>query len=808
MKNKVLKHNKTALIFSITLTVFVLVFLTLMRKLGIIFAFPGRDYLTQHVVFLDNMRINFENTHELFPQLNMNLGMMSSYANYYYHWSTNLWTYLSYLYPFSTTSYIVVVWSLTMGMFFYGCFQLLSYYTDKLKTKLTVALIFTISGVIVMMFQYHIIFVLGFGFLPYLYIGCHKIVYEKKSSVFIVSFILIILSSLNILLSAGFISLFYLIILYIYSDKAYSKTKLALIMLRNYILIIAITAINLVPFLIRSLNMGRAVGTKNPLTIFNEMFLYDITFNSFVFGISFIAIISVFYVIIKRKHEARLIAIMVLVLFVFPIFSYIFNFFQYQNSKAYSVLLPLIAILFMKMLENESKKYSLKHVLGIVTVLFITSVLIVNKYFPDLLGHTLLADLPNSNIMIGIIAVFSITYAFILFKYNKKFFSFLFLSVYIVANTSIYMIPSDAQYIIDNTISSNDKSDEMVDNFNNLHTYNDKLVNQIASGYSVSPSVYSSVITPSYQDFISNVYPMEHARSLNYIEYNSSYLDDLIFANTANNNTNTLPLIRGSYNNYNQELSAVNQDVVALALLQGNFVNTGDKTYDEIEMISLGDLNIDVNSEFDDINNLFDIPIPTEDSTLILSFDINKTSCNTTMNMLVNGIENRRSACDYIYYNNNNHFTYVVDAKANKDIKYQISEGKWKIENIEYLVIANKNLDEMISDYAAPTNTSIDLNDSITTHLKMEEDGYLITSIPYDEGFKLYIDGVETEIEVVNNSFIGSQLAAGEHEIRIEYEIPGFKLGRNISIVGLILLLCLAVYDNRIKLKRKTLESN
>lgn len=62
----------------------------------------------------------------------------------------------------------------------------------------------------------------------------------------------------------------------------------------------------------------------------------------------------------------------------------------------------------------------------------------------------------------------------------------------------------------------------------------------------------------------------------------------------------------------------------------------------------------------------------------------------------------------------------------------------------------------------------------------------LFLSVPYEKGWNLYVDGKETEIDIMYDSFMGVTLKEGEHVIEFKYETPGLKLGSCVSIVSLL----------------------
>ncbi len=74
-----------------------------------------------------------------------------------------------------------------------------------------------------------------------------------------------------------------------------------------------------------------------------------------------------------------------------------------------------------------------------------------------------------------------------------------------------------------------------------------------------------------------------------------------------------------------------------------------------------------------------------------------------------------------------------------------------------------------------------------------EEKDLLFTSIPYDKGWTVYIDGTETFPDTcINNAFIALNLRPGTHDICFTYEAPGKKAGMFISITAFLVLFVLS----------------
>jgi len=70
-----------------------------------------------------------------------------------------------------------------------------------------------------------------------------------------------------------------------------------------------------------------------------------------------------------------------------------------------------------------------------------------------------------------------------------------------------------------------------------------------------------------------------------------------------------------------------------------------------------------------------------------------------------------------------------------------------------------------------------------------DESGVLVTSIPYDKGWKLKVDGIHKEInELTGDAWISVPLKEGEHHISLTFRPPGVLAGLIITIVSALIL--------------------
>lgn len=175
-----------------------------------------------------------------------------------------------------------------------------------------------------------------------------------------------------------------------------------------------------------------------------------------------------------------------------------------------------------------------------------------------------------------------------------------------------------------------------------------------------------------------------------------------------------------------------------------------------------------------------------KDKIIYLAFDINNDDeylNKHDISIKINGIQNKLTDYEALYYNGNTTFEYVIPMENKNELSIEISEGKYDIKNIR-LYTSNP----IAPTHAEVDNLSIDeANSEMTCRVMAKEGEYLVTSIPFDKGFAAFINGQKVETEVVNTAFLGIPLQDGENNVEIMYHAPLFEQGLWISIIGIVL---------------------
>ena len=91
-------------------------------------------------------------------------------------------------------------------------------------------------------------------------------------------------------------------------------------------------------------------------------------------------------------------------------------------------------------------------------------------------------------------------------------------------------------------------------------------------------------------------------------------------------------------------------------------------------------------------------------------------------------------------------------------------------------------------------------SDKLTGDILIKEtQPWLVTSIPYDPGWSVLIDGQKGSLTKVNLGFIGLHLSPGQHHLEFIYEVPYLKSGFIVSLVSLFSLVLLSFYKPLMK---------
>lgn len=183
----------------------------------------------------------------------------------------------------------------------------------------------------------------------------------------------------------------------------------------------------------------------------------------------------------------------------------------------------------------------------------------------------------------------------------------------------------------------------------------------------------------------------------------------------------------------------------------------------------------------------------------ILSFDVVNKS-NGPVEIAINGIRNKLSAPGAPYPNENNTFTFYLDENMDEDLKIECKKGKFMVKNVKYYAFPRTHL--VKGDVLPIAFNKTKGNQVLNCTTDVQRDTYFVTSVPYQRGMEVYVDGKRHDVLLMNTAFVGTYLEGGDHKVVVKFIPPGKRLGMIMSVVAILLIVLSEVF--RIRKKHHT----
>ena len=141
----------------------------------------------------------------------------------------------------------------------------------------------------------------------------------------------------------------------------------------------------------------------------------------------------------------------------------------------------------------------------------------------------------------------------------------------------------------------------------------------------------------------------------------------------------------------------------------------------------------------------------------------------------------------------------TITASSDTDLEAILNVSAYRL-NEERYVDAMKELGKYPMVIDSYTDTSIN------AHFTAPDTALLVTTIPYEDGWTITLDGKKVEPETFENTFISLLVTEGSHTISFTYTPSGFSLGTMVtggSLIALILLLFVTNKWNQFQVKKE-----
>ncbi len=128
----------------------------------------------------------------------------------------------------------------------------------------------------------------------------------------------------------------------------------------------------------------------------------------------------------------------------------------------------------------------------------------------------------------------------------------------------------------------------------------------------------------------------------------------------------------------------------------------------------------------------------------------------------------------------------VNDKGLDEEVVFYVGYNTYVDDTFEVYSIDYNGLNEAYNYYLSNKLTISEFKeDYILAFSNLDEDMVVYTSIPYDRGWEVYVDGEKVDTYSIGNALLGFDLSDGEHEVILKYRVPYFNVGLLISFVSL-----------------------
>lgn len=790
------------------------------------------DWINQHTVFPDYFRTLFYQTGKLIPSFAAQIGAGQNIFSFSYYGFLNPIILISYLLPMiPMVDYMIAANIILILSTIFLLYYFLKQHTNNSSCCFLSTILILLSASFLFQFHRHFMFV---SYMPFLILGFIGIdAYFKKGTrwIYTLATFLMIMTSYYYSIIGIFLFVLYGIYHYIKNTNKISiKTffQVGIPFLIPILIGILMAGILLVPTIYVIL-LSR--GKEQMAFTLKELLLPKANINAIVYdtyalGLTSIFFIACIYLLQKKVVELRFLIITTILIMIFPICIYLLNGTLYIRNKVFIPFIPFFALFLSQFLKDLLEKKVL--ISSLIRVLLIVSFICFLMGYHNLLFYLDLLVMIISIIFYSkwnykwIIIVPTITISLINFSCSIKQMNLVSKEFY----NEVFSKEKEA--LIKQTL----KKEDQIVRFSNL---DDTLytINKIYDPYYYQTSLYSSTYHNDYNNFVKQTFKnalpfrnelilaqtdnimFETFMGVKYLL--SSYTpsigyEEIITGNENKNlkiyeNKNVLSFGFATANILEEKyFDTLSYSVTNEALLSNivvsnkgsNSFNSKTQTFlkkarvlekDDTVSIKKTDKGYIVDAkENSSIKITFDHDFNEE--ILFLQFHLkNQNSCkNGDQKITINQMTNKLTCKEWEYQNNNHIFHYVLSQNKNwKELTISFKKGHYEIEDIKMNTI---NYNEIIKNISEFDQFVIDKKETKGDYIKGEitikKDGYFATTIPYDKGFTVKVDGKKIKYEKVNKAFLGFPIKEGKHQIEIIYHSPFLNIGYLITMIGIL----------------------
>lgn len=146
-----------------------------------------------------------------------------------------------------------------------------------------------------------------------------------------------------------------------------------------------------------------------------------------------------------------------------------------------------------------------------------------------------------------------------------------------------------------------------------------------------------------------------------------------------------------------------------------------------------------------------------------------------------------------------NAINFAIDCDNTDTLFLYFQKGEYKLGNFHYEFSDKQDIDKIYKESIKEKQcleVSSFSDNLIEGNVESQKNAVLFFMIPFDDNWRVYVDGEQTTINKVDYGFMGISIEKGKHAIRLEYVPDSNRAGIILSCVG-VLVFGMAIYRER-----------
>lgn len=212
------------------------------------------------------------------------------------------------------------------------------------------------------------------------------------------------------------------------------------------------------------------------------------------------------------------------------------------------------------------------------------------------------------------------------------------------------------------------------------------------------------------------------------------------------------------------------------------------------------------NDEQDYFENIEETNLITLEKEKVMDEDIYKVKANSNVSIYFEGkgklelsVDGKMKYDDYLnIWTTDSGIKQIKKLNKNDEVEFKIKN----ISNSKINIFVSN--DEKIEEKIQKNRDNIKINKlnvlkrGLDVEFESEKEGLLTFAIPYDKGFRVFINKKEINPEkMYDGAYLGIKTNKGKNNIHIFYEVRGLINGQKLSLVSFVILFMIIAFEKR-----------